>query len=89
MSWPTLIFAYDLIVTAILIALGGFYLDGTVLHAAVPDIVRLAVHCGWFGALGGTVISFKGVYDHATATPPNPWDDRYNLSRWPMRRHLS
>lgn len=83
----TKIFIYDLVVIAVLLAIG-------VLYFKRPDwfdiggehvSVNLSIHCIWFGALGGIIISLKGVYDHATGG--DPWKDDFNL--WHIGRPVS
>jgi hypothetical protein len=46
--------------------------------------VNFSIHCIWFGALGGIIISLKGVYDHAFGR--DPWNDSFNLWHlgWPV-----
>lgn len=46
---------------------------------------KLFFNCMWFGALGGVVISLKGVYDHGASA--DPWKNDYNL--WHIGRPLS
>jgi hypothetical protein len=46
----------------------------------------LAFHCVWFGALGGVIISLKGVYDHAVGRDA-AWDNRFDL--WHFGRPVS
>jgi hypothetical protein len=48
------------------------------------DTYRLYFNAAWFGALGGVVISLKGVYDNA-CNPP--WSNCYNL--WHLGRPFS
>ena len=47
--------------------------------------VNIAVRCMWFGALGGLVISLKGVYDHHCNR--GDWDDGFLL--WHLGRPIS
>jgi IPT/TIG domain len=83
----TKIFIYDLVVIAVLLAIGVLYFkrpdwfDIGGEHASV----NLSIHCIWFGALGGIIISLKGVYDHATGGVP--WKDDFNL--WHIGRPVS
>jgi len=83
----TKIFIYDLVVIAVLLAIGVSYFKR-------PDwfdiggehvSVNLSIHCIWFGALGGIIISLKGVYDHASGGVP--WKDDFNL--WHIGRPVS
>ena len=46
---------------------------------------KLFFNCMWFSALGGVVISLKGVYDHGASA--DPWKNDYNL--WHIGRPLS
>lgn len=46
---------------------------------------KLFFNCIWFGALGGVVISLKGVYDHGASA--DPWKNDYNL--WHIGRPAS
>jgi hypothetical protein len=87
MRRPIAIFIYDLLVIAFLVSIAAAYLKCNGFHACVPDVVRLAVHCAWFGALGGVVISLKGIYDHSGAKAANQWDNSYNL--WHFGRPIS
>lgn len=82
----TAIFIYDLAVVAVLLAIGALYLK----HKDWFDIggndsVNFSIHCIWFGALGGIIISLKGVYDHAVGG--DPWKDAFNL--WHIGRPVS
>jgi len=82
-----IIFLWDLFVIAVLVAVAVWFVDGTIFPALIPDRYRLPVHCAWFGGLGGVVISLKGIYDHASRTAPDPWNDRFNL--WHVGRPIS
>jgi IPT/TIG domain len=93
----TTIFIYDLVVLAVLMVIGVLYFK----HHAWFDLggdpqpgeggglkqnaVNLSIHCMWFGALGGIIISLKGVYDHAIGG--DPWKDDFNL--WHIGRPVS
>jgi hypothetical protein len=46
---------------------------------------KMFFNCMWFGALGGVVISLKGVYDHGASA--DPWKNDYNL--WHIGRPMS
>lgn len=46
---------------------------------------KLFFNCMWFGALGGVVISLKGVYEHGASA--DPWKNDYNL--WHIGRPVS
>jgi hypothetical protein len=91
------IFAYNIFAIIVLVAVAVWYVSGiaadgkSISHA--PDIFDrlftlfpLAVRCAWFGALGGVVISLKGVYDHSTAGIDG-WQHRYDL--WHLGRPVS
>lgn len=47
--------------------------------------VHLAVEATWFGALGGVMISLKGIYDHTTG--PQGWNPDFLL--WHLGRPIS
>jgi hypothetical protein len=82
------IFVYDLGVIAILIAIGVLYFEFSVadkLDSIIKDKLPLALESAWFGALGGVIISLKGVYEHSTGT--DAWDGSYNL--WHLGRPVS
>lgn len=75
------IFLYDIVVLVALVAVGGFY----VAHGSGGEpegAVSLTIEAMWFGALGGTMISMKGIYDHASGA--DGWDAGYNL--WHLGR---
>jgi hypothetical protein len=83
------IFFYDLGVIALLIVIAALYLKcsiATKLEALTAyKLLPLALESAWFGALGGVIISLKGVYEHSTGA--NPWDGSYNL--WHLGRPIS
>ncbi|HEX3885713.1 MAG TPA: IPT/TIG domain-containing protein [Stellaceae bacterium] len=87
MSWRVRIFLFDIVATIVLAAIAALYLKCPGFHAWVPDVLRIPVQSAWFGALGGVIISLKGVYDHAGRKPNNQWDSRYDL--WHLGRPLS
>jgi hypothetical protein len=70
----TKIFIYDLVVVIVLLVIGALYfkhpdwfdLGGVPPPSDGGKSVNLSIHCIWFGALGGIIISLKGVYDHAS-----------------------
>jgi len=73
------VFVYDILVLVVLLAVGVLYVhfkDHELVKAWITDGYRVFAHCMWLGALGGVVISLKGVYDHARNPP---WDHGYNL----------
>jgi hypothetical protein len=82
------IFVYDLIVIAVLIAIGVLYFKfsiATKLDGIIPHKLALTLEAAWFGALGGVIISLKGVYEHSSGT--EGWDGSYNL--WHLGRPVS
>jgi hypothetical protein len=81
----TAIFVYDLIVVAVLLIVGALYLLRPTWFDIGGPKVNLSIHCMWFGALGGIIISLKGVYDHAVGG--DPWNDSFNL--WHIGRPIS
>lgn len=87
MPWRVRIFWFDICMTVLLVVIAAIYLKCSGIQAWVPGPVRIPVQCAWFGALGGVIISLKGIYDHAGAKPGNEWDDSYNL--WHLGRPLS
>lgn len=82
------IFVYDLVVIAVLIAIGVLYFEFSIadkLDLIIKDKLPLALESAWFGALGGVIISLKGVYEHSTGG--GGWDGSYNL--WHLGRPVS
>jgi hypothetical protein len=82
------IFAYDLGVIALLIIICALYFEFSIareLDSIIKDKLALAVESAWFGALGGVIISLKGIYDHSTGA--DGWDGSYNL--WHLGRPVS
>ena len=68
------IFVYNLVVACILAALIVLYFKNSTLHNLIPAPLQgMPVYSLWFGALGGLVISFKGIYEHAVGAPPAGW----------------
>ena len=81
------VFAYDLFLVVALLALALVYVhyrDVEPFKNWLPEQYRVFANSMWLGALGGIVISLKGVYDHA-GNPP--WSDLYNL--WHFGRPFS
>lgn len=88
------VFIYDLLVVFGLLAAGVIYVR-TQSHfwLAGPDpenpegiaAAEIALRAMWFGALGGIVISLKGVYDHCCAR--GDWDNCFDL--WHIGRPIS
>ena len=90
------VFAYDIIVVIGLTWLAYIYVKNlpglwlvTLPPGATPPaetpFVEIALRAIWFGALGGIVISLKGVYDHCCGR--GEWDDCFNL--WHFGRPIS
>lgn len=79
------IFAYDLVVLAILILAAVVYIKHQNSFTLGDKTLNLAVQSMWFGALGGVIIRLKGIYEHSTG--PNGWDRSYNL--WHFGRPMS
>jgi hypothetical protein len=87
-SSRTTIFIYDLVVVGALLVIAILYFKNSGwFDFGGPDHpnVNLSIHCMWFGALGGIIISLKGVYDHAVAG--DPWKDSFDL--WHIGRPVS
>ncbi len=88
------IFIYDLAVIAVLAVLAVLYLRYIGTAPASEDgwwllLMRhyqLPIKCLWFGALGGVVISLKGIYDHPVGAA-NGWSDAFDL--WHFGRPVS
>jgi hypothetical protein len=79
------IFAYDLLLLALLLFLGWWYVKNPNSFSFSVDVYNLAIESMWFGSLGGVIISLKGIYDHAGGS--DPWDPSYNL--WHLGRPAS
>ncbi len=89
------IFIYDLVVVLGLVVVGYFYVKSPSGHWLVaptgtgPDAklaaAELSLRAVWFGALGGIVISLKGVYEHCCQR--GDWDDCFDL--WHIGRPIS
>jgi hypothetical protein len=87
------IFVYDVVVVIALLivavvyiraaAKGGYWLAPPTKDEAA--LVEIALRALWFGALGGIVISLKGVYEHCSHR--GEWDDCFDL--WHLGRPLS
>ena len=82
--WRCAIFAYDLAVVFALLGVAWLIFQHN--HVTFGSQVRdITVRAMWFGALGGLVISLKGVYDHCCTH--GDWDDCFNL--WHIGRPVS
>jgi hypothetical protein len=79
------IFIYDLVVVAGLLVAAVVYLKYFDRLKFDSDNLNIAVQATWFGALGGIVISLKGVYDHCCHR--GAWDDCFDL--WHLGRPVS
>ncbi len=82
------LFVYNCIVLLVLAAVAWayYYLGGgyTSDHNLVPQQVRgLPIRCMWLGALGGIVISLKGLYDYGA----DAWQTRFTI--WHLGRPFS
>jgi hypothetical protein len=87
----TLIFAYNLAVVLVLAVLAVLYfrcvgMQTTDEWLKLLQHYQLPLKCLWFGALGGVVISLKGVYDHP-ASASSGWSDDFDL--WHFGRPVS
>lgn len=89
------VFAYDVLYFIVLVALGMSYLKaGTGTGWSVRGWIPLPLHglpsaAIWFGALGGAMISLKGVYDHDQKASPGheAWEEKLNL--WHVGRPIT
>jgi hypothetical protein len=84
------IFAYNLLIVLVLALCGILYFRSIgFLNLEFlkfdNEKINIAVRCMWFGALGGVVISLKGVYDHHCNR--GGWDDGFTL--WHLGRPVS
>jgi hypothetical protein len=79
------IFVYDLVVVSALAIFGVTYARHQDKFSLGDPRLDIAVRAAWFGALGGIVISLKGIYDHSCHG--GDWDDGYNL--WHIGRPVS
>jgi hypothetical protein len=79
------VFRYDLIVLALLMGLGFWYIKYPECFKWLLPSFNLAIESIWFGSLGGVIISLKGIYDHSGGS--EPWDPSYNL--WHLGRPVS
>lgn len=79
------IFAYDLFAVFVLLVIAVIYLKYPAHFTLGSDNLNISLRAMWFGALGGIVISLKGVYDHCCDT--GAWDDCFNL--WHIGRPVS
>jgi hypothetical protein len=79
------IFAYDLIVVLLLLVVGVIYVKNLAYFALPSDNMDISLRAMWFGALGGIVISLKGVYEHCCHR--GDWDDCFDL--WHIGRPIS
>jgi hypothetical protein len=78
------IFVYDIVVLLVLLAAAAVYLAQKQIFAAW-QAQSLSIEAAWFGALGGLMISLKGIYDHRDGA--TGWDPGFNL--WHIGRPLS
>jgi hypothetical protein len=88
------IFVYDIVVLVGLAILAVVYVECHKPNGFLAGAIDLTPWSGyglyvramWFGALGGVIISLKGVYDHRGGSSP-PWEGGYNL--WHLGRPIS
>jgi hypothetical protein len=78
-------FFYDLAVVGLLIGAAAFFVKFPEHRTLGGPPFRLAIESMWFGALGGVIISLKGVYEHSNG--PGGWDPSFNL--WHLGRPIS
>lgn len=93
------VFIYDLVVVFLLLLIGYLYVKTAAGYwLAAPSntgtkenpteviaSVEISMRAMWFGALGGIVISLKGVYDHCCDR--GEWDHCFDL--WHIGRPIS
>lgn len=79
------IFTYDVAVVMVLILIGAAYILNPGFFKLSEPSYLLAIQSMWFGALGGVIISLKGIYDHSTGQ--DRWDASFNL--WHIGRPVS
>jgi hypothetical protein len=83
--WRFGVFVYDLCVVFVLLIIGVIYAKNPGKYPLSSDNFNIAMRAMWFGALGGIVISLKGIYDHCCDR--GDWDDCFNL--WHIGRPIS
>lgn len=72
------LFAYDVLILGVLIALAVLYFRARVIAVVLPPELRgLPAYTAWFGVLGSVSISLKGI----SAWPPTA---RHWGGRWPL-----
>ncbi len=81
----TAIFTYDLVLVGLLVLVGALYIKFPETMKFGDALYKLAIESMWFGALGGVIISLKGIYDHSQG--PDGWDQSFNL--WHIGRPIS
>jgi len=79
------VFAYDLAIVFVLLVAALIYTRNPEKFPFGGANVTLSIHAMWFGALGGIVISLKGIYDHCCNH--GDWDNCFNL--WHIGRPIS
>jgi hypothetical protein len=78
------IFVYDIFVLVVLVIVAAIYLVQKPLLATWQN-QELSIEAAWFGALGGLMISLKGIYDHRDGA--TGWDPGFDL--WHFGRPFS
>ena len=83
-----LLFVYNLVILGVLVLLAWAYFRPSGQRWSLVDLVPgplqgIPVYAAWFGALGGVVISLKGIYDHGV----EEWQVLYNM--WHLGRPFS
>ena len=79
------IFAYDVAALVAVMAIGAYYVVAQPSLGAATANQVLAIESMWFGAIGGLMISLKGVYDHRDGA--SGWDSGFAL--WHIGRPFS
>lgn len=91
-----MIFFYDLAQIALLAFIAFLYVNTAhfthfgrsiafLRFLSFPERYHLLFTCMWMGAMGGVMISLKGVYEHSHSL--DPWKNSYNL--WHIGRPIS
>lgn len=78
------IFVYDIVVLIVLVVVAAVYLAQGGFTGPLHG-QSLSIEAAWFGALGGLMISLKGIYDHRDGA--TGWDPGFDL--WHIGRPFS